>query len=219
MVSKIDEKRDSTLSTGSAGSAGSEDARPPSYAEQAPRQEPPPDLSARLASLNLNPISKVIFFPSFVRNVPNSVNELQNGVNVTPDQCIAHLKLLEAFYQLREDVGNTENLFGIASPDVDSKSEKVPDPTPEEPGQNPVALAQVRVREKRWAVYVARAVDRFEKWWDACVPATLQGAPCEKLTGNVLCTKKGLDGIAYLGRPIVQLGSKDQLPPLGTNLQ
>jgi hypothetical protein len=34
-------------------SLGEDDARPPSYAEQVPRQEPPPDLSARLAQLNL----------------------------------------------------------------------------------------------------------------------------------------------------------------------
>jgi hypothetical protein len=76
-------------------------------------------------------------------------------------------------------------------------------------------LAQVRVREKRWAVFVARAVDRFEKWWDVCVPATLQGAPCEKLTGKALCEQKGIENVAYNGSAIVQLGSRDQLPPLG----
>jgi hypothetical protein len=27
-----------------------------------------------------------------------------------------------------------------------------------------------RIREKRWAVYTARAVDRYTKWWDACPP-------------------------------------------------
>jgi hypothetical protein len=36
-----------------------EEGRPPSYAEQAPPHEPPPDLSARLAQLDLNPISNV----------------------------------------------------------------------------------------------------------------------------------------------------------------
>jgi hypothetical protein len=133
---------------------------------------------------------------------------------VTPDQCIAHLKLLEAFNQLREDIGNTNNLFGIQSPPSKEKVEKS-EKTPLVRGVDLDALAQVRVREKRWAVFVARAVDRFEKWWDACVPATFQGAPCEKLTGKVLCEKKGLEYIAQLGNAIVQLGSRDHLPPIG----
>jgi hypothetical protein len=146
--------------------------------------------------------------------VTAKIDDLQDFVNVTPDQCIAHLKLLEAFNQLREDVGNTDHLFGIESPPSTGKVEKS-EKTPLVHGVDLNALAQVRVREKRWAVFVARAVDRFEQWWDACVPATIQGAPCEKLTGKVLCERKGIENIAYMGRPIVQLGSRDHLPPLG----
>jgi hypothetical protein len=134
---------------------------------------------------------------------------------VTPDQCIAHLKLLETFNQLREDVGNTDNLFGINSPPSTEKKDKSEKPPLEVQGVDLNNLAEVRVREKRWAVFVARAVDRFEKWWDVCVPATIQGAPCEKLTGKVLCEKKGIENIAYNGSAIVQLGSRDHLPPLG----
>lgn len=124
------------------------------------------------------------------------------------------MKLLEAFNQLREDIGNSDDLFGIAdlfindSGDADSKQPNA---------QNAQALAQVRVREKRWAVFVTRAVDRFAKWWDACVPATIQGAPCAKLTGEVLTKKKGIEKIAYSGQSIKQLTLKDQLPPLGTS--
>ncbi|KAF2428684.1 hypothetical protein EJ08DRAFT_719442 [Tothia fuscella] len=189
MSSKMNDKRDSTFS---AGSSVGYDGQPPDYAEHAPQQEPPADLSARLASLDLNPIAK-------------------NGVNVTPDQCIAHLKLLEAFYILREEIGNVENLFGIASPPLSEKDSEV---IQETQGQNPAFLAQVRIREKRWAVFVARAVDRFEKWWDSCVPATLKGAPCEKLTGAALCGKEGLVQIDVDGEPIVQLGAIDYLPPI-----
>ena len=83
-------------------------------------------------------------------------------------------------------------------------------------GQDARALAEVRVREKRWAVYVERAVDRFAKWWDACVPATLKSAPCEMLTGEDLCKKRGIDRIAYEGIPIRQLLSKERLPPIGS---
>jgi len=113
-------------------------------------------------------------------------------------------------------VGNTEGLFGLGSPLLDEK-ESNPD-HPRENAQDIHALAQVRIHEKRWAVFVARAVDRFATWWDACVPATLEGDPCAKLTGDVLCSKKGIDFIGHHGRPIVQLMSRDQLPPLGIRL-
>lgn len=136
---------------------------------------------------------------------------LQQAIKVTPDQCIAHLKLLEAFYQLREDIGNTENLFGISSPVL---GEKTSQNKPQANGQDAHALAEIRVREKRWAVYVARAVDRFAQWWDTCVPATLEGAPCAKLTGADICSKTGIEFTPGFARPIVQLGSKDQLPPI-----
>jgi hypothetical protein len=52
-MEKTEVKRDS-LSASLQG-----EGRPPSYAEQAPRVEAPPDLSARLAQLDLKPISKV----------------------------------------------------------------------------------------------------------------------------------------------------------------
>jgi hypothetical protein len=135
---------------------------------------------------------------------------MQNGINISADQCTAHLKLLEAFNQLREDIGQTENLFGIESPTFNESE----NPDPRQHAQSPQALAKIRVAEKRWAVYVARAVDRFERWYDACVPATMGGAPCEKLTGNQICTKKGLDKVAYHGIPIKQLTLENQLPPL-----
>ncbi|KAF2667462.1 hypothetical protein BT63DRAFT_426332 [Microthyrium microscopicum] len=177
--------------------ASSEDGeRLPSYAEQPPPHELPPDLSARLAQLNLS-----------------QTNTGRNGINVTPDQCIAHLKLLEAFHQLREDIGNTDNLFDIQSPPSTEELQQ-PEKTPIVHGVDLDALAQVRVREKRWAVFVARAVDRFEKWWDTCVPTTIQGAPCAKLTGKTLCEQKGIDRIALMGDAIMQLGGRDHLPPL-----
>lgn len=102
---------------------------PPSYAQEAV------DITAGFASLNLG----------------------STTTKPTVDQCVAHLKLLEAFHQLREDVSTNDGLFGISDQlaSLSSKGDK--------------GLATVR--EKRWAVYVARAADRFESWWDICVPA------------------------------------------------
>ncbi|KAF2267846.1 hypothetical protein CC78DRAFT_511594 [Lojkania enalia] len=64
----------------------------------------------------------------------------------TAIECIAHLKLLHAFAKLRHEIGNREGLFGI---DIGAK----PD------------LAE-RIREKRWTVFVTKAVDRFAIWWE-----------------------------------------------------
>jgi hypothetical protein len=130
------------------------------------------------------------------------------AIAVSPDHCIAHLKLLEAFYQLREDVGNTDDVFGIPSPDFDGATVAAGT------SQNAQALAQIKVREKRWAVYVARAVDRFYEWWDKCVPTTLEGSPYHKLTSREL-RSVSLDSMPTKGMRIRQLVSRDHLPPLG----
>ena len=95
----------------------------------------PPDITAAFANLNLEDTDKP-----------------------TPGRCIAHLKLLEAFHQLRCDVATNDGLFGI-------KDEFAP------PGLSEQKHAEtlLKIREKRWAIYVAKAAGRFEKWWRVCV--------------------------------------------------
>ncbi|SPO00748.1 related to large-conductance mechanosensitive channel [Cephalotrichum gorgonifer] len=70
-----------------------------------------------------------------------------------PETCLAHLKLLYALRRLREDVGYSDGLWGIRDPDQNSKAAEATEE------------AMSRLREKRWAVYLARAVDRYEAWW------------------------------------------------------
>ncbi|CUS11570.1 unnamed protein product [Tuber aestivum] len=68
----------------------------------------------------------------------------------TTDQCIIHLKLLACFHKLRLQISARDNLFGypdVAVTDEETKKE------------------QARVGEKRWQVYVVRAVERFTRWW------------------------------------------------------
>ena len=71
----------------------------------------------------------------------------------TPDECLAHLRLLSAFHALKEDVGYTDGIFGL----WDARCEKV--------GEKDREKTLASMREKRWALYVARAVDRFQDWW------------------------------------------------------
>ncbi|KAF9885218.1 hypothetical protein FE257_000578 [Aspergillus nanangensis] len=75
---------------------------------------------------------------------------------VTRDQCIAHLKFLAVLADLRDTVASIPGLFGIA----DANEKLFQEHTNE---------AQIRVKEKRWAVYTARAVERYATWWEACI--------------------------------------------------
>ena len=146
-------------------------------------QQPPPaysanpsDLTAAFSNLNI----------SLASPVP------------TPDQCIAHLKLLEAFHQLREDVATTDGLFGINDSLVPAN----------EPEKRHTAILR-RIREKRWAVYVARAAARFEKWWQSSVePGVVMMKQTDLTTGQHPLNGEGKKGGSWaIGR--------DQLPPLG----
>jgi hypothetical protein len=81
-------------------------------------------------------------------------------------ETIAHLKILECFSRLRQTVASTDGLFGIENAIITdiarassrANSEKADDLLP-------------KLAEKRWAVYVSRAVDRFHAWISAVVPS------------------------------------------------
>ncbi|KAJ4304674.1 hypothetical protein N0V90_000201 [Kalmusia sp. IMI 367209] len=105
----------------------------------------------------------------------------------TAAECVAHLKLLHAFAKLRYDVGNYEGLYGIDLEHFkDAKEciemfaqERESNPQPQGVHEHPNASAigttpskrdtgvtlVERLREKRWTIFVTKAVDRFEKWW------------------------------------------------------
>lgn len=141
--------------------------------------ELPPDLSQRLQYLTLS-------WPT-----PNSVPQ--------KDHLIAHLKLLEAIYNLRLAIGSQDRLFDIAAP----KFELAEDPA-----------TKARVSEKRWAVYVARAVDRFEKWWMNSIPNIRPSAVNSHLTTKDWLSNRTNHTIVLRSVPLEQF-SKDTLPPLG----
>jgi hypothetical protein len=78
----------------------------------------------------------------------------------SPDACLAHLRLLYAFQVLKNEVGYNDGLFDI----WDERAV----------GGNPQILAALR--EKRWALFVSRAVDRYTAWWHSFVPEMLREA-------------------------------------------
>lgn len=115
--------------------------------------------------------------------------------SVTPDQCVAHLKFLSALADLRDSVGSNDGLFGIQ----DSLADKFPENLNE---------ARARVREKRWALYTARAVKRFTVWWETCVPCSGERPTLETLVSKEYSEVTGSDAK-------IMLWSRDALPPLG----
>ncbi|KAI1735896.1 hypothetical protein F4680DRAFT_452558 [Xylaria scruposa] len=112
-----------------------------------------------------------------------------NSKQVMVDTCLAHLKLLFAFQNLKEAIGYTDGLWqlydsqlfsGRTGADILQDNERLDDET-----KKNLSL----LREKRWALYVARAVDRYVAWWDSFPKSPLtEGDMCvhnAKYTGFV----------------------------------
>lgn len=77
--------------------SGSTPSPPPNYQEPPPDYDgenalPPPDITAGFSNLKLG---------DDAGNQPIDV------------QCIAHLKVLECFYRLRQQIGSTDGFYGI----------------------------------------------------------------------------------------------------------
>ncbi|KAF2148155.1 hypothetical protein K461DRAFT_283217 [Myriangium duriaei CBS 260.36] len=82
----------------------------------------------------------------------DSLNLDRQDRRPTPDECIAHLKLLEAISALRKHIGATDGLYGLWDRLAEGK---------------PAAIS--KMREKRWAIFVTVAARRFERWFQ-CLP-------------------------------------------------
>jgi hypothetical protein len=164
----------------------------------APPPGPPPSKEAPPSYAPTDPIA-----PEQVAEL-NSAFESLNLSAQNPDfpkanQCLAHLKLLSAFHALKEDVGYTDNLFGLS----DARCEIL------EGQARDKALA--KTREKRWSLYIARAVERFEDWWlKVLVPK--EGG--QRLMGKeMLVTNRAFMQFPEMGR--AQIWTVNMLPPLG----
>jgi hypothetical protein len=156
---------------------------PPSYAQSDPiPPEQIAELNSAFTNLNLSNLttSNILLHPN-------------------ADQCLAHLKLLSALHALKEDVGYTDNLFGLS----DARCEALE-------GQNrDEALA--KTREKRWSLYVARAVERFDEWWVMVLWPREGGR--RLMAKEMLVTNSEFKSFTRKGIP--QLWTVEMLPPLG----
>ncbi|CAO2653351.1 Nn.00g027620.m01.CDS01 [Neocucurbitaria sp. VM-36] len=159
------------------------------YAEPPPYSSQPPSVAASSSNAFTGGVPTRSIPSVDVLNFKSSPLEIP-----TPAECITHLKLLHAFAKLRHDVGNHEGLFGISTEKASKEayassqeSEMLPPSGDQQPGgshtQDPVRAAvkahtaentantetthAERLRDKRWTIFVAKAVARFEAWWDS----------------------------------------------------
>jgi hypothetical protein len=123
------------------------------------------------------------------------------------DLCLAHLKLLEAFFILKQEVGYTDGAFDIWDSRAPGTDESVAN---DEAARNTRIEALSKIREKRWALYVTRAVHRFEIWW---MKVLCQYEQSVMLTEGAMRYKEFQD---FPGAGKVQRWTTSMLPPLGT---
>ncbi|KAJ6262674.1 hypothetical protein Dda_3486 [Drechslerella dactyloides] len=95
--------------------------------------------------------------------VPPIVGTLIPNTFPSPDHQIAHLKLLHAFAAMRDQIENTAGIFAATVPGVG-------DPITDD----------LRLKDKRWSIFVSRAVYRFDKWWNT-IPPQRGGAAWHRL--------------------------------------
>lgn len=111
---------------------------------------------------------------------------------VSPQACYQHQLLLRCFLDLKRTISKMTGLYKKEY-DYDIKSEV-----------DPIAR-QATLEERRWSIYISRAVHRFSVWW-AQLPADLE-MESSKISEKPCAHHSGW---AWTG---------DELPPLGRHLQ
>ncbi|KAB8336789.1 hypothetical protein FH972_021098 [Carpinus fangiana] len=88
----------------------------------------------------------------------------QDAMPPKPDECAAHLLLLAAIHRLKDEISNSNGVFGLDDTILDIPSD-----------DDARAAIHDGLKQKRWAVYVARAADRYARWFNRSIPTRAQG--------------------------------------------
>lgn len=183
---------ESTLDQDDSGLVANGHGAPPSYGQPAGIAEPPKySENAPSTTTGGDPVDELntSFASLKLSQIPLEFPDA--------DQCLAHLKLLSAFHALQEDIGYTDGMFGLWDAKCDMAENR------------DEGLA--KMREKRWALYIARAVERFEAWW---LQVLCNMEDCRRLE-----SKEMFEAVAkfaeFTKRGNVQTWTTSMLPPLG----
>lgn len=117
------------------------------------------------------------------------IPEKRDPLVVSPERFLCHHRLLMSFNRLRWQICTQQGLFRVEH----SKDLFV--------GMNK-EQQRSKMPEKRWSIYLARAIHRFRIWWQMYVPSSSNagGAPAEK---------RGVE------RTETMEWREDTMPPLG----
>lgn len=196
------------LDTISGLSDGEGSEAPPSYCEGNGGISPDQAPTSPTEGLNTT-------FDHSMNFTPDLVEISSWDSNITHDTCLVHLRLLAAFQSVKEDVGYTDGIWGLFDSRVLSqqdKKSKTVDNGQKLEDKTVKRLAELR--EKRWALFVARAVDRYEAWWTALSKKHLTE---KNMQGHY---EEGSDSTiygAFTSRGTPLQWAEHILPPLGTS--
>lgn len=110
----------------------------------------------------------------------------------TPATCLVHLQFLTALQALRQDIGQLDGFMGLWDADATNDKAKTSE-----------------VSEKRWSLYVERAVDRYATWWD------VQRSPYPPLTEKMMSETNTARFEAFPKQPQpADFWTPETLPPL-----
>jgi hypothetical protein len=156
------------------------DGAPPDYAAPAALDAPAADvLNAAFANLK--------------------ISEQDNLAFPDANLCLAHLKLLTVFHNLKEDIGYTDGLFDLWDSRCDIAENR--------------GEALAKTREKRWALYIARAVERFQEWW---LKVLCRQEESTRLTRNEMAASNRRF-IDFPKTGLIRRWDTAGLPPIGMN--
>ncbi|KAK1971066.1 hypothetical protein LY78DRAFT_166705 [Colletotrichum sublineola] len=187
-------------------------ATPPPTYEATTQEEPPPfgDQPPPFEATG-GPGGSRTHTEADVANITAAFSSLRLGTQRDPDvdSCLAHLKLLYAIQTLKDEVGYTDGLWDL----WDIRAGPLPGSEAEEKGGSSKDSERTKkvlamIREKRWAVYLARAVDRYETWWKTLSEGRLREAEminADKSSEKYVKFPDGSDDYPW---------SVDNLPPL-----
>ncbi|VUC20441.1 unnamed protein product [Clonostachys rosea] len=186
---------------GSSGERAS--TPPPTYDKsgQGPSHDAPPSFDVATASAGAT--SSTDHMALLTASFANLKLETQKDPDV--DTCIAHLRLIHAIQNLKEEVGYSDGLWNL----WDARAGPVGALENGELSEAEIADIKTKVshiREKRWALYVARAVDRYQTWWQ-----TIAG---DRLMAKEVHNKDSPRWVEFPNGTADFSWTEDQLPPL-----
>lgn len=163
--------------------------------------EAPPSYEHALAQPRLQPTHAGASTTS-IPHIVTLAEQVAHATSPNSSNVQDHLILLKSFHQLQITISNIPGLFGYATTsELDC--------------------------QKRWAVYVVRAVDRFQAWWDTLPgePVTASGLNERLATFGGWFIRRSemhaaLPPHSQIGLPIEEVGGEgmaldaDTLPPL-----